>query len=68
MSDKKLPPPPALPPSFTASSKFCLFHKGDLSEDIYTCPKCKTTYCLECAKKAQTDRKLCIKCKQIVLL
>ena len=68
MSDKKLPPPPVLPLSFTASSKFCLFHKGDLSEDIYTCPKCKTTYCLECAKKAQTGRKSCIKCKQIVFL
>ena len=68
MSDKKLPPPPALPPSFTASSKFCLFHKGALSEDIYTCPKCKTIYCLECAKKAQVERKSCIKCKQIVLL
>ncbi len=68
MSNKKLPPPPALPPSFTASSKFCLFHKGDLSEDIYTCPKYKTTYCLECAKKAQIVRKSCIKCKQIVLL
>ncbi len=51
MSNKKLHPPSILPPSFTASSKFCLFHKGDLSEDIYTCPKCKIIYCPECVKK-----------------
>ena len=50
MNDKKIPPP-SLPPSFTVSDSLCLFHKGDLSEDIYICPKCKTTYCLECAKK-----------------
>ena len=68
MSDQKIPLPPTLTPTFTASVNFCLFHKGDLSEDIYTCLKCKTIYCLECAKKAQTDRKSCIKCKQIVLL
>ena len=68
MSDKKLPLPPTFPPSFKESDNFCLFHKGNLLEDIYTCPKCKTIYCLECAKKAQADSKSCIKCKQIVLL
>ena len=68
MSDKKIPPPPTLSPTFNKLDNFCLFHKGDLSEDKYTCPKCKTIYCLECAKRAQEDRKSCIKCKQIILL
>ena len=27
MNNKKLPPPPTLPPSFAISDNFCLFHK-----------------------------------------
>ncbi len=68
MNDKKITPSPSLPPSFTVSDNLCLFHKGDFSEDIYTCLKYKSIYCLKCAKKAQADRKSCVKCKQIVLL
>jgi len=67
MSDKKVPPPPALPPSFKMEENFCLFHKGDIQGDMYTCPACKTNYCLVCAKKAKLEGKLCIKCKQLVL-
>ena len=68
MSDKKEPPPPVLPPSFNLSDNFCLFHKGPIQGETYTCPTCKTPYCLECAKKAKLERKLCIKCKQLVIV
>jgi len=68
MNNKKLPPPPNLPPNFTVSEKFCLLHKGELSEEKYTCPKCKTVYCLNCAKKAKIEGKSCVKCKQLILL
>ena len=68
MNNKNLPPPPTLPPNFTASEKFCLLHKGELSEENYTCPKCKTKYCLKCAKKAKIEGKSCVKCKQLILV
>ncbi len=68
MRDKKTPPPPALPPSFKIGDNFCLFHKGDIQGDTYTCPACKTNYCLVCAKKAKLEGKLCIKCKQLIIL
>ncbi|MFX1502665.1 MAG: hypothetical protein ACFFDH_17020 [Promethearchaeota archaeon] len=68
MSDKNVPPPPILPPSFKIKKNFCLFHKGDIQGEIYTCPVCKTNYCLECAKKAQLEEKLCVKCKRLVLM
>ena len=61
-----MPPPPAMPPSISIKKDFCLFHKGDLSEDQYTCPSCKTKYCLECAKKAKSEGKYCVKCKQLI--
>ena len=68
MSDKKVPPPPVLPPSIKIKENFCLFHKGGIADDIYTCPTCKTEYCLECAKKVKLEGKSCIKCKQIIIL
>lgn len=68
MSEKKVPPPPVLPPSIEIKNNFCLFHKGEIQGEIYTCPSCKTNYCMECAKKARDEKKLCIKCKQLVLM
>ncbi|MFX1313764.1 MAG: hypothetical protein ACFFHD_14330 [Promethearchaeota archaeon] len=68
MSEKKVPPPPVLPPSIEIKNNFCLFHKGEIQGEIYTCPSCKTNYCMECAKKARDEKKLCIKCKQLVLI
>jgi len=68
MSNKNLPPPPVLPPTIKISEQFCLFHKGNIRGEIYICPKCKSKYCLECAKKAMNEGKSCIKCKQIILL
>ncbi|MFX0000212.1 MAG: hypothetical protein ACFE9Q_15350 [Candidatus Hodarchaeota archaeon] len=67
MSDKKIPPPPTLPPSFKIKDNFCLFHKGEIQGETYTCPTCKSVYCLECAKKARVEAKLCIKCKQLII-
>ncbi|MFX0174805.1 MAG: hypothetical protein ACFE85_01090 [Candidatus Hodarchaeota archaeon] len=68
MNNKKLPPPPVLPPTRTISENFCLFHKGTIKGEIYTCPRCKSNYCLECAKKAMNTGESCVKCKQIVLI
>lgn len=68
MNDKKAPPPPMLPPSFKMKENFCLLHKGDIQGEIYTCPACKTKYCMECAKKARHEGKLCVKCKQLILM
>ena len=69
MNDKKkIPPPPAFPPSMNIKENTCLFHKGQLQGDIYTCPSCKTNYCLECAKKAKAEKKNCVKCKQLILV
>ncbi|MFX0002995.1 MAG: hypothetical protein ACFE9C_02395 [Candidatus Hodarchaeota archaeon] len=68
MSDKQIPPPPILPPTITLNEKLCLFHKGDINGEIYICPSCHTKYCLECAKKAEKEGKLCIKCKHLVSL
>ena len=68
MKDKKIPLPPTFPPNFTVAEKFCLLHKGELSEETYTCPKCKTKYCLKCAIKAKNEGKSCVKCKQLILL
>ncbi|MFX1389045.1 MAG: hypothetical protein ACFE9Z_03165 [Promethearchaeota archaeon] len=67
MSDKR-PPPPVLPPSTKLNQNFCLFHKGEIKGEIYICPTCKSNYCLECAKNAAKEAKLCIKCKQLVLI
>ena len=67
MSDRKAPPPPTLPPSVKIAESFCLLHKGDIQGEIYTCPSCKTNYCLDCSKKAKTEKKLCIKCKKLIL-
>ena len=68
MSDKKVPPPPIFPPSVKVKENFCLFHKGEIEGEEYTCPSCKTTYCLDCAKKVKLEGKFCIKCKQIIIL
>lgn len=68
MSDKKAPPPPVLPPTIKINENFCFFHKGDINGEIYTCPNCKTKYCLECAEKAKKEGNLCIKCKHLVLM
>lgn len=68
MSYKKIPPPPILPPIVKLNDEFCLFHKGNISGEFYICPSCKTKYCLECAKEAKNEGKLCIKCKQLVLM
>ena len=67
MSDKKVPPPPVLPPSVSLSENFCLFHKGDIKGVVYSCASCKTKYCLKCAQKAKEEGKLCIKCKSLIL-
>ncbi|MHA1294334.1 MAG: hypothetical protein ACTSQJ_16950 [Promethearchaeota archaeon] len=67
MSEKKTPPPPSLPPSFKIQENFCLFHKGDIQGEVYICPKCKSKYCKECAIKAKSEGKTCIKCKQLIL-
>jgi len=66
MNDKKIPPPPTLPPVFNIDEKYCLFHKGEIQGEIYTCPRCKTRYCLNCALEAKQEKKLCIKCKQLI--
>ena len=68
MSEKKVPPPPVLPPSIEITENFCLFHKGNIKGKIYTCPKCKTDYCLECAKKARNEGKYCVKCRQLIII
>lgn len=68
MSNKKIPPPPRLPPSIKVNENFCLLHKGEIEGEIYICPKCKTKYCMKCAEKAQEEANLCIKCKQLILL
>jgi hypothetical protein len=70
MSNKKIPPPPALPPSnFGSKENYCLFHKGDIKgKEVYICPKCKTNYCMDCAKIAKSEGKKCIKCKQLIFL
>jgi hypothetical protein len=69
MNDKKLPPPPVLPPGFQkVKDNFCLFHKGNLKDEVYECPTCKTKYCLDCAKKAKAEGKKCIKCKQLIFI
>ncbi|MGV9173669.1 MAG: hypothetical protein ACOC44_08120 [Promethearchaeia archaeon] len=69
MSEKKMPPSPTLPPeSEKVPDNFCLFHKGEISGEIYECPTCHTKYCLTCAQKAKSEGKKCIKCKQVILL
>ena len=69
MSDKKIPPPPALPPSSAKiGDDYCLFHKGKIMGNIYQCVTCKAKYCVECAKKAKEEGKKCIKCKQLIFL
>ena len=68
MSEKKLPPGPNLPPKTTLRENYCLFHKGDITGELYTCPSCKTTYCLSCAKKAKEEKRTCVKCKQLIFL
>jgi hypothetical protein len=68
MNNKKVPPPPVLPPSISINENFCLLHKGEIQGEIYTCPNCKTKYCKECAEKAFKEAKLCIKCKYLILL
>ena len=69
MNEKKLPPPPTLPPSRTKREEnFCFFHKGTLTSEVYVCPSCKTKYCLECAKKAKSEGRKCIKCKQLIFI
>lgn len=68
MSQKKAPPPPSLPPTVKIKENFCLLHKGELHGELYTCPACKSKYCLECVKKAKSEGKSCIKCKQIFLI
>ncbi len=65
MSQKKVPPPPSMPPSVKVKENFCLLHKGDLKEPTYVCRACKTKYCLECAKKAKAEKKTCVKCKSL---
>jgi len=69
MSDeKKLPPPPVMPPSFKIKKDFCLFHKGPITEEIYKCSNCGQSYCLGCAKNAINEGKTCIKCKSPIFL
>ncbi|MFW9939616.1 MAG: hypothetical protein ACFFFT_01150 [Candidatus Thorarchaeota archaeon] len=68
MNNKKTPPPPVLPPSIKIDENFCLLHKGEIQGEIYTCPSCKTKYCMECAEIANQEAKLCIKCKHLILL
>ena len=67
MNNKKIPPPPVLPPSIKVKENFCLLHKGTIEGEIYTCPSCKTKYCLKCAQRAKTKAKLCVKCKQLFI-
>ena len=68
MNEKKIPSAPVFPPSVRIKENFCLFHKGDIEGEIYTCPSCKTQYCLECAKKVKQARRACIKCKQMIII
>jgi hypothetical protein len=68
MNIKKIHPPPVLPPNFAIKENLCLFHKGDIQGEIYTCPACKTMYCLTCVQKAQKEGKYCVKCKGLILL
>lgn len=70
MNDKKIPPPPVLPPSIEIKNmvNFCLFHKGPIKGEIYTCPNCKTNYCLKCAKEARNKGQYCVKCRQLILI
>lgn len=69
MSNKKIPPAPVFPPSIPkVDEKFCLLHKGKITGEIYQCHSCKTKYCLECAKKAKSEGKKCVKCKQLIFL
>ena len=68
MNNKKALPPPVLPPAFKVDEDFCLLHKGHVQGEIYTCPTCKTKYCMDCAKKAKEEALLCIKCKRLFLL
>lgn len=68
MDNKKLPPPPELPPNVKISKNYCLFHKGEIIGNIYTCPRCKTNYCSTCANEARLKGIPCVKCKQLVLM
>ena len=66
---KKIPPPPDLPPnSVKLKENYCFFHKGDIQDEHYICPSCNTKYCLECARKAKSEGKKCVKCKQLILI
>ena len=60
------PPPPTLPPNIIINKDFCLFHKGRIQGERYTCPRCKTQYCLNCALNAKQEGRLCVKCKQLI--
>ena len=68
MNEKIIPPPPKLPPKIAIPKKICLLHKGALSDLKYTCPKCKTQYCLECTKTAKEEAIACVKCKQLIIV
>ncbi len=66
MDNKNIPPPPSLPPTYEISKDFCLFHKGKIHGEIYTCPRCNAQYCLNCAINAKNEGKFCVKCKQLI--
>ncbi len=68
ISDDRTPPPPVMPPTLKKKDNFCLFHKGKIKGKVYTCPRCKTQYCMKCAVKARDAQKYCVKCKQLILI
>lgn len=68
MNNERKPPPPVLPPSISVDENFCFLHKGEIQGEVYTCPTCKTRYCLDCAQNAKENAKLCVKCKRLFLI
>ncbi|MHA2391926.1 MAG: hypothetical protein ACXAEX_08140 [Promethearchaeota archaeon] len=68
MQNKRIPPPPVLPPVIKIDKNFCLLHKGTIQGDTYICPSCKTKYCMQCAKRAEQEVGLCVKCKSLITL